>query len=159
MYKWNILGSFDDKKDVSVSILENRGVKNPKEFLDAPSLKEAFEDLPHGFKRSLLKAKDVVFKWMEKEMPILIFGDYDSDGINATAILYNFFKYEKMYSNISYLIPNRFEHSYGLSKEAVDESLKAFDDNVKVLFITVDVGITAEKEISYIKKMGHSLIL
>jgi single-stranded-DNA-specific exonuclease len=54
----------------------------------------------------------------------LIFGDYDSDGINATAILYNFFKYEKKYDKVSYFIPNRFEHSYGLSKKQLMKVLR-----------------------------------
>jgi len=96
---------------------------------------------------------------MEKNTPILIFGDYDSDGINATAILYNFFKYEKKYDKVSYFIPNRFEHNYGLSKLAIDEALDNYKSDEKVLFITVDVGVTAFEEISYIKKLGHSVIL
>lgn len=159
MYKWNILGKFDPKKELSVCILESRGIKNIKEFLQTPSLNDSFKDFSADFKKSLTKAKCIVDKALKNKMPIIIFGDYDSDGINATAILYNFFKYEKGYENIFYFIPNRFKHSYGLSKEAVDEALKDFEKNEKVLFITVDVGITAEEQISYIKSLGHTIIL
>ncbi len=159
MYKWNILGKFDPKKELSVCILESRGIKNIKEFLQTPSLNDSFKDFSADFKKSLTKAKCIVDKALKNKMPIIIFGDYDSDGINAAAILYNFFKYEKVYENIFYFIPNRFKHSYGLSKEAVDEALKDFEKNEKVLFITVDVGITAEEQISYIKSLGHTIIL
>ena len=159
MYKWNILGKYDSKKEFAVSILEGRGVKNTKEFLHTPTLNKSFEDLPIDFKKSLSKARDLIEKEMKNNTQILIFGDYDSDGINAAAILFNFFKYEKGYDRVSYFIPNRFEHSYGLSKEAIDEALKNFKKDEKVLFITVDVGITADEEISYIKDLGHSIVL
>ena len=159
MYKWKILGDYNQKKDVSLSILEGRGIKEIDLFLKTPTLNESFESLSSDFKKSLSKARDLIFSEMEKNTPILIFGDYDSDGINATAILYNFFKYEKKYDKVSYFIPNRFEHNYGLSKLAIDEALDNYKSDEKVLFITVDVGVTAFEEISYIKKLGHSVIL
>lgn len=159
MYRWKILGEYNPKKDIVSSILENRGIKDIKDFLKTPSLNDLFDKFSGNFKSSLVKAKKLVFEAMENKRPILIFGDYDSDGINATAILYNFFKYEKKYDKVSYFIPNRFEHSYGLSKKAINESLEKIAKDEKVLFITVDVGITAGEEISYIKKLGHSVVL
>lgn len=159
MYRWKILGEYNPKKDIVSSILENRGIKDIKDFLKAPSLNDLFDKFSGNFKSSLVKAKKLIFEAMENKRPILIFGDYDSDGINATAILYNFFKYEKKYDKVSYFIPNRFEHSYGLSKKAINESLEKIAKDEKVLFITVDVGITAGEEISYIKKLGHSVVL
>jgi len=159
MYRWKILGEYNPKKDIVSSILENRGIKDIKDFLKTPSLNDLFDKFSGNFKSSLVKAKKLIFEAMENKRPILIFGDYDSDGINATAILYNFFKYEKKYDKVSYFIPNRFEHSYGLSKKAINESLEKIAKDEKVLFITVDVGITAGEEISYIKKLGHSVVL
>jgi len=159
MYRWKILGEYNPKKDIVSSILENRGIKDIKDFLKTPSLNDLFDKFSGNFKSSLVKAKKLIFEAMENKRPILIFGDYDSDGINATAILYNFFKYEKKYDKVSYFIPNRFEHSYGLSKKAINESLEKIAKDEKVLFITVDVGITASEEISYIKKLGHSVVL
>ena len=159
MYRWKILGEYNPKKDIVSSILENRGIKDIKDFLKTPSLNDLFDKFSGNFKSSLVKAKKLIFEAIENKRPILIFGDYDSDGINATAILYNFFKYEKKYDKVSYFIPNRFEHSYGLSKKAINESLEKIAKDEKVLFITVDVGITASEEISYIKKLGHSVVL
>lgn len=164
MLNWNILGEYDEKKDVVETILANRGIKNVNEFLSTPSLNKCFEQMPVDFKDSLKKAVRLIKAAMVKKTPIVIFGDYDSDGINATAILYNFFKNEKVYEKVSYFIPNRFEHDYGISKAAVDDALKKFKKDKtgeaeKILFITVDVGITACKEIKYIKKLGHEVVL
>ena len=92
MYKWEIQGEYNQKKDLAVSILEGRGVKDIDTFLKTPTLNESFESLSTDFKKSLSKARDLIFSEMEKKTPILIFGDYDSDGINATAILYNFLR-------------------------------------------------------------------
>ena len=134
MYTWKITGDYNQKKDISLSILEGRGVKDIDLFLKTPTLNESFESLSSDFKKSLSKARDLIFSEMEKNTPILIFGDYDSDGINATAILYNFFKYEKKYDKVSYFIPNRFEHNYGLSKLAIDEALDNYKSDEKVLY-------------------------
>lgn len=159
MFNWNVLGKYDPKKDIVETILKSRGIKDIKEFLSTPTLNECFDKMLEDFKKSLKKAKEIIDIAIKEYSPIVIFGDYDSDGVNATAILYNFFKYEKRYENIYYFIPNRFEHSYGISISAVDDVLKKFKKEEKILFITVDLGITAYKEIEYIKKLGHKTIL
>ena len=159
VYKWNIIEKYDEHKDPAISILESRGVENIEEFLYTPSLNNSFKDFSQEFKKSLEKGRDFVKEALDKGMSLVIFGDYDSDGINATAILYNFFKYEKGYEKTFYFIPNRFEHSYGLSKGAIDDALKRIPEGDKALFITVDVGITAVEGVSYIKSLGHSIIL
>ena len=159
VYKWNILEKYDEKKDPVVSILESRGIEDIEEFLHTPSLNNSFKSFSQEFKESLEKARNFTKKALDEGAPLIIFGDYDSDGINATAILYNFFKYEKRYEKTFYFIPNRFEHSYGLSREAIDDALKKVPEGEKALFITVDVGITAVEGVSYIKSLGHSIIL
>lgn len=159
MFNWNVLGKYDPGKDVIETILKNRGIKNVKEFLSNKTLNECFDQMPKDFKKSLNEAKDIVDTAIKKDIPIVVFGDYDSDGINATAILYNFFKDEKGYENIHYFIPNRFEHSYGITISAIDDILRKFKKEKEMLFITVDVGITAYKEIEYIKSLGHKVIL
>lgn len=159
MFNWNVLGKYDPNKDIVETILKRRGVKDIKDFLSTPTLNECFDSMPEDFKKSLKKAKEIIDTATKEGTPIIIFGDYDSDGVNATAILYNFFKDEKKYENIHYFIPNRFEHSYGISISAIDDVLKKFEEEEKILFITVDLGITAFKEIEYIKKLGHKIIL
>ena len=159
MANWNILSEYDPKISVVEKILGVRGIKDPSEFLNPPSISEYFKKLPLDFKRSLKKARNLIEKELENGTQIIIFGDYDSDGINAVAILYNFLKYEKGYENVFYFIPNRFDHSYGISEKSVNASLEQVDQDKDVLFITVDLGITAVGPIKYIKDLGHKIIL
>jgi single-stranded-DNA-specific exonuclease len=159
MINWNILGEFKSKGDVVSEILKQRGITEKEEFLETHSLKECVDKMSAGFKKSLRDASDFIKESMDLGRRIVVFGDYDSDGVNATAILFNFLKKEKGYDKVSYFIPNRFDHSYGISKAAIDDVIKEVGNTVPILFITVDVGITAFEEVEYIKKLGNFVIL
>ncbi|MDP1780226.1 MAG: DHH family phosphoesterase, partial [Anaerolineales bacterium] len=75
--------------------------------------------------------------------PLAIYGDYDVDGVTATALLVESLKI--LNADVRGYIPNRFEEGYGLNNNALDE-LKA--DGVK-LVITVDCGIRSPSEALY----------
>ncbi|MCK7485394.1 MAG: DHH family phosphoesterase [Bacillus subtilis] len=77
---------------------------------------------------------------IEHSEPIAIYGDYDVDGVTATALLVQ--ALEGLGANVRGYIPNRFDEGYGLNKDALD-CLKA--DGVK-LVITVDCGIRSPEE-------------
>ena len=77
---------------------------------------------------------------LEHQEPIAIYGDYDVDGVTATALLVQ--ALDGLGANVRGYIPNRFDEGYGLNKDALD-SLKA--DGVK-LVITVDCGIRSPDE-------------
>lgn len=158
MTRWDILSEYSSRESLINDVLRARGIKDIDEFVNPPSISEYFSRFSLDFKQSLKLAKEMVESEIEKGTRIIIFGDYDSDGINATAILYKYLKFERGYPNVSYFIPNRFEHSYGVSKIAVDEILGEFKGE-NLLFITVDTGITAVKEIDYIKSLGHKIIV
>ncbi len=84
---------------------------------------------------------------------ICVFGDYDCDGICATAILVRYLK--ECGAKISYHIPSRHEHGYGMSKEAVQ---LLHEHNVG-LIITVDNGITAASEVRFASSLGMDVIV
>lgn len=159
MVNWNILGEYKEECDVVSEILRQRGITDKEDFLKDRSLKEGVGQMPADFRKSLKKASDYIKESMSLGRRIVVFGDYDSDGVNAVAILYNFLKKEKKYDNVSYFIPNRFDHSYGISKAAIDDALKEIGKNTPILLITVDVGITAFEEVDYIKKLGNFVVL
>ena len=158
MTRWSVLSEYKGRESLIKDILEARGIEDIDEFVNPPSISEYFSRLSLEFKQSLKLAKEIIESEIEKGNHIIIFGDYDSDGINATAILYKYFKFEREYPNVSYFIPNRFEHSYGVSKLAVDKVLEEYKGK-NLLFITVDTGITAIKEIDYIRSLGHKVIV
>ena len=116
-----------------------------------------FQQFPQDFKESLTKAKQLILDQIKLGDPIVIYGDYDADGVCSTAILYNTIKTELHY-DCEYFIPNRFAHGYGLSVGAIDEILTKHTGK-PILFITVDTGITAVAEAEYIKAHGHKLII
>src|SRR5574339_1158977 len=77
---------------------------------------------------------------LQHDEPIAIYGDYDVDGVTATALLVQ--ALEELGGNVRGYIPNRFDEGYGLNKEALD-TLK--EQGVK-LVVTVDCGIRSPDE-------------
>ena len=85
--------------------------------------------------------------------PIAIYGDYDVDGVTATALLVQTLQF--LNANVRGYIPNRFEEGYGLNNNALDE-LKA--EGVK-LVISVDCGIRSPNEALHSRTIGLDLII
>src|SRR5512134_1374997 len=90
---------------------------------------------------------------LQHKEPIAIYGDYDVDGVTATALLVQ--ALGALCANVRGYIPNRFDEGYGLNKDALD-SLKA--DGVK-LVITVDCGIRSPDEALHARTLGLDLII
>ena len=85
---------------------------------------------------------------------VLIFGDYDVDGISATAIMLKTLK--KIGINADFYLPNRYIDGYGLTCECLDKIEKKFSPD---LIITVDCGISCYKEVEYAKEKGIEIIV
>ncbi len=85
---------------------------------------------------------------------ILVYGDYDSDGICASTILYLYLKSQN--ADVNVFIPNRFENGYGISVEAIEEIVADFMPD---LIITVDLGITAVEEVEILKQEGIDIVV
>lgn len=148
----NICKTYNLSKPVA-EILTKRGY-NTKEKLNS-FLFDNISNLKDPF--LLLNMKEVVER-IEKAISlnekILIFGDYDVDGICATSILYNYLKTKT--NNVFTYLPNRFEDGYGLSCPAIDKIAKKEKPN---LIITVDCGISCVKEVEFVKQMGIDIIV
>lgn len=164
IYNWDIENENQKNKDLGlfsnilntnesiVKILLNRGidtVEEMKTFLN-PDEKD-FHDpfLMKGMKETVLR----INKAIENKERILIFGDYDVDGVTSTAMLYKFL--QSLGLETYYFIPHRLEEGYGLSINGIDYALSK---NVK-LIITVDCGITAYNEIEYAVEKNIDVIV
>jgi len=163
---WNIFGQGQDIEGVENLLLQRRGFKDLSQadrFLHPKNPLLCLEDFPSDFKLGLKAAKKLINVTVEKNLPIVIHGDYDADGICATSILYNYLTKERKYEKVFYFIPNRFDHGYGLSVGSINESLKKVTEGLgtekEILFITVDSGITSVEEVEYLKKLGHKIII
>lgn len=133
-------------------ILVNRGIRDTdaaRRYL-YPSLNDLhnpflLKDIKKGLSR-LLKA-------IQDNEKIIIYGDYDADGITSVVILYKFIK--EVTPHIDYYIPDRIQEGYGLKIPAIERFKK---DNVK-LIITVDCGISDIEEITYAQSLGIDTIV
>jgi len=85
---------------------------------------------------------------------IVIYGDYDADGVTSTAVLYNTLK-RLQAENIGFYIPDRINEGYGMNTASVRELAKQGAN----LVITVDCGISNFEEIELAKKLGMDVIV
>ncbi|MBN2097457.1 MAG: single-stranded-DNA-specific exonuclease RecJ [Candidatus Omnitrophica bacterium] len=137
---------------VLAQILINRGVANIQAAADF--LRCDLEDLHDPFRlKGMQRAVARIKQALEKKQKIMVWGDYDIDGITSTALLVSLIK--GLGASVSHYIPNRLEEGYGLNKQGV---IKAQKKGIKLL-ITVDCGISAVQEISYLKKNGIDTIV
>lgn len=107
---------------------------------------------PFGFER-MEEAIAKILKIRENGETLYIYGDYDVDGITATAFLTLVFR--KVGINVKYYIPNRMDEGYGLNKRA----LKEIHANGGKLVITVDTGVNSVNEILYARELEVDIII
>ncbi|MBQ3874923.1 MAG: single-stranded-DNA-specific exonuclease RecJ, partial [Bacteroidaceae bacterium] len=144
-------------KDINISpvlaqLLVNRGINSAteaKKFFH-PQLNELHDPF---LMNDMDVAVDRLNEAMGRKERIMIYGDYDVDGVTAVALVYRFL--QQFYSNIDYYIPDRYEEGYGLSKKGVDY---AAETDVKLIII-LDCGIKAIEEITYAKEKGIDFII
>ena len=92
---------------------------------------------------------------LKRQEKIMIFGDYDVDGVTSSYCVYRFITRFLGYSNISVMYPDRLQDGYGLKNKHLDEMKKK---GVQ-LVITVDNGITSVNEAQYAKEIGIDLVI
>ncbi|QHS22875.1 single-stranded-DNA-specific exonuclease RecJ [Virgibacillus sp. MSP4-1] len=133
-------------------LLKNRGIKDTdtaKRFL-SPTL----EDLHDPFLFSdMNKAIERIENAILNNENVLVFGDYDADGVTSTTVLVEALR--ERGAIVDYYIPNRFTEGYGPNEEAFRQAKEA---NVSVI-ITVDTGIAAVHEANIAKELGMDLII
>ncbi|MFP4668096.1 MAG: single-stranded-DNA-specific exonuclease RecJ [Desulfobacterales bacterium] len=138
---------------VTAAVLVNRGVDSESgaEIVFKPSLRN-IETL---FRlKDLEKASSRIARAVEGREKILIFGDYDVDGITATAVLYQFLKHAG--ANVSFYIPHRIEEGYGLRPEHITE---LGETDVPALIVTVDCGSASHEAAVQAAEAGIDMII
>ena len=99
------------------------------------------------------KAVDVIHNALSSNKKIVVYGDYDADGMTATAILCRCLKL--LGSQPQYFVPNRLDDGYGLNNDA----LKTLADRGAELIITVDCGVASIESVSYAKSLGKDIVV
>ena len=132
-------------------ILFNRGVRTADE---ADAFLRANEPEYDPF---LLKDIDqaiaIIHSAIQNKRRIIVFGDYDVDGVTASVILVQLLR--KYKADVDVFIPNRFDEGYGLSIDALDSVLKMNPD----LLITVDCGVRSVQEVALAIEKGIDVVI
>ena len=145
--------SFERISFHTAELLMQRGIDCDQKFqkYTNPSL----DDLQDPFLLSgMAECVERIKLAIEQNQSVLIFGDYDVDGISASTILYRFLK-DKI-SKVNCFLPNRYVDGYGLT---IDSAKKVIEQFSPQLIITVDCGISCAKEVDYIKSQGIDIIV
>lgn len=149
---WKIKNS-DPHTPLLQKLLFNRGLQREDE-IERFFYPDAARDFHDPFlMRDMARAVERIGKSIEKSERIMIFGDYDVDGITGCAILMRCL--QKLGANVSYRLPHRIEDGYGLREKFVRE-FKRLD--VK-LIITVDNGISCFCEVEIANTLGIDVII
>ncbi len=138
--------------DFAVLLLQSRGIDTAGDIYDFFNTEERELSSPFLMK-DMEKAALRIRKAVEEGERIHVFGDYDADGVTATALLTSYL--EAIGGNVSYAIPSRLHDGYGLSPEEAERIVKMGVN----LVITVDNGIASFEEAEIFKSAGIDFIV
>lgn len=145
----------NERTDLPVidKLLQNRGLTDQDQietFLKT-SLKKGLHNpfLMKGMDKAVARIKRAI---ADNER-IMIFGDYDVDGVSGTAIIFHILK--QLNARVSYRLPHRVEHGYGMSNDFINEFIGLGVN----LIITVDTGISCKEQVDLAAEKGIDTII
>lgn len=160
--KWNVLGVRDSATEalaaalgvgsLTAGLLANRGYTTAEA---AARFLRMEEELLHSpmLLRDMDKAVARIEKALAERERIVIYGDYDVDGVTSVSILYLYLS--ALGADVGYYIPNRMGEGYGMSEGSVDHLI----DEGAHLIVTVDTGITANAEVAHALARGTDVVV
>lgn len=135
-----------------LQVLFNRGITEKDDI--EMFLKGDYENSHDPFLfKDMEEAIDLIISHIKQKNKIVIFGDFDADGITSSACLFE--TLSALQADVEVYIPDRISEGYGVNKQAIDNLAK----NDTKLIITVDTGIRNGKEVSYAMKKGVDVIV
>ncbi|MBE7048627.1 MAG: single-stranded-DNA-specific exonuclease RecJ [Ruminococcaceae bacterium] len=134
---------------IVATILLKRGIENLDEFL-IPTVDKLHDPF---LMRDMDKAVTRIVQAISQGERIVVYGDYDVDGITSTAIITRFLRARG--AEVVYHIPDRLQEGYGVNIQALDK----LSAEGATLMITVDCGITAVGEVAHAKELGMDVIV
>ena len=160
--RWEILGKTSQKtldlKKIEKILLGNRGIVKPKDrkefFHPTHPEKLSLADLDIN-PSQVKKVKQRIKKAQKTGELVIVYGDYDADGICGTAVLWE--RLHALRLNVLPYIPERFSEGYGLNEKSI-RRLKEENPNLG-LIITVDHGIVAGAKIEVAKALGIDVVI
>ncbi len=137
---------------VIATIMTRRGISGPQEY--HTYIHPSLENLHDPFlMRDMDKAVNRLVKALQNGENILVYGDYDVDGVTGVSILYQ--SLHRLGGKVHFFIPDRKSDGYGVTEKGISRALEL---NVS-LILTVDCGITAQKQIAYANDRNVDVIV
>ena len=138
-------------EEITAKLLLSKDIKKEKveSFLN-PNINNLYNPF---LLQDMDKLVDRILKAKENKEKVVIYGDYDVDGITSITLMYSFLK--NIGIDVSYYLPDRQEEGYGLNKEA----LLKLKEMGNTLVVTVDCGISAIDEVNYAKEIGLDICI
>lgn len=135
-------------------LLKNRNITEDEEISRylLPDYERDLHD-PYLYNDMEKAVRRIVYA-VENGESLIIYGDYDCDGIPGSVVLHDFFK-KAGYDKVRVYIPHRHNEGYGLNKEAIS----SFASEGVTLLITVDSGITDVEEVAHAHSLGIDVII
>lgn len=157
---WQVMSVFDNDfaikypefSKIVLQLLYNRGLKEKQEIEEFLKPEYVKSHDPFLFK-DMEAAVELIIKHAKAKDKIVIYGDYDADGVTSSAVLHDVLKALRV--QVDVYIPDRISEGYGLNKGAMDEINKL---GAK-LIITVDCGVRNKEEVGYAKQLGMDVII
>ncbi len=159
---WNVI-PYDKKRalelarqtgadEFAVLLLTSRGIDTPEKIVEFFNASQAELSDPYLLK-DMDKAVERIRAGIDAGEKMLVYGDYDCDGVTATALLYSYL--QATGADVDYYIPSRIDEGYGLSPATAEKILEGGFR----LVITVDNGIAAIEEAEFFASNGIDLIV
>ncbi len=138
---------------LTARVLVARDVTTPQQVRDflSPSLDRDWYD--PSLIPGLIEVADIVEESIRENEKIVIFGDFDVDGITATTIGVRGLR--ELGANVDGLIPHRYEEGYALSEKAIERAMTLDPD----LIVTVDCGISCHEEVLEVQRRGVKVVI
>lgn len=159
MKKWNIIypESTTSIEEIITILLTNRKLTETKE-IDAflhPDLSSITPETVGIDKKHLAKTLKRLRKAIDEKEQVIVYGDYDVDGITGTAILWE--TLHDLKGNVMPYIPHRIDEGYGLSVKGIENVLEKYPDTK--IIVTVDNGIVASDAVNFANEKGLEVII
>lgn len=142
-----------ENNDLVKTILKNRKITDTEKFLN-PTAPSEIGINNFGYKKEIKKTLSLLKEMREKEKTIVVYTDYDADGITGGAILWETLHH--LGFKVMPYVPHRQLEGYGFSVKGIDAVKKLYDPG---LIISVDHGITAREKVAYAKSLGIPIII
>ena len=151
---WNVsdCGAVDHPDALLGILLKNRGIEGDENVADFITDNPTLWHDPFLY-NDMDKAVELITAAIAAGEKILVYGDYDCDGVTATAIIVRYLRSHGC--NVDYIVPHRSEHGYGLTENILDKVYESAPD----LLITVDCGITNCDTVKAVMDRGIKVIV